>query len=87
MKSKICNNLDMMKESQQMLLLNVSSQKTVDFGLKPGNCLVFNCPDLKVGAIDVRNIQGFSHINKSQSAFLDWTLKCFQGKACSKIMK
>jgi len=78
MKSKICKKLNLMKESQRMLLLNVSSLKTVDFGLKPGKWLVFNCPDLKVGAIDVRNIQGFSHINKIQSAFLDWTLKCFQ---------
>jgi hypothetical protein len=34
----------------------------VSFGLKPGTCLAFNCPDLKVGAIDVRDINGFSHI-------------------------
>jgi hypothetical protein len=87
MNSKICNNLDMMKESQQRLLLNVSSLKTSYFGLKPGKWLIFNCPDLKVGAIDMRDNQGFSHINKIQSAFLDWTLKCFQGKACSKIKK
>jgi len=51
----------------------VSSLKTVDFGLKPGNWLVFNCPDLKVGAIDARDIQGFSHINKIYCAFLDST--------------
>jgi len=36
----------------------------VCFGLKPGNCLVFNCPDLKVGAIDISDIQGFSHNNE-----------------------
>jgi hypothetical protein len=42
--------------------MNEYSLKTAVFGLKPGNCQVFNCPDLKVGAIDVRNIQGFSHI-------------------------
>jgi ASC-1-like (ASCH) protein len=41
-----------------------SFSKLVGLGLKPGNCLAFNCPDLKVGAIDVRDIQGFSHINK-----------------------
>jgi ASC-1-like (ASCH) protein len=40
-----------------------TSLKTDDFGLKPGNRLVFNCPDLKVGAIDIRDIQGFSPIN------------------------
>jgi len=28
------------------------------FGLKPGNWLFFNCPDLKVGAIDVLNNSG-----------------------------
>jgi len=25
--------------------------------------LIFNCPDLKVGAIDMRDNQGFSHIS------------------------
>jgi len=57
-----------------MYLIVVSSLKTVDFGLKPGNCLVFNCPDLKVGAIDVLEIQGFSHIFLIFDTFLDQTL-------------
>jgi len=26
--------------------------------------LIFNCPDLKVGAIEMRDNQGFSHINE-----------------------
>jgi hypothetical protein len=43
----------------------------VDFGLKPGYCQVFNCPDLQVGAIDVRDIQGFSQIFLTLDAFLD----------------
>jgi hypothetical protein len=30
-----------------------------------------NCPDLKVGAIDMRGIQGFSHFNKLCITFLD----------------
>jgi hypothetical protein len=51
------------------------SLKAGDFGLKPGNYLVFNCPDLKVGAIDVRDIQGFSHILLIFDAFLDQTQK------------
>jgi hypothetical protein len=46
-------------------------KKLVDFGLKPGKCFIFNCPDLKVGAIDVRDIQGFSHNNKIYITFLD----------------
>jgi len=54
-----------------MYLIVVSSLKTVDFGLKPGNCLVFNCPDLKVGAIDIRDIQGFSHIFLIFDTFLE----------------
>ncbi len=48
-------------------------QELVSFGLKPGNCLVFNCPDLKVGAIYVREFQGFSHIFLIVGAFLDQT--------------
>jgi hypothetical protein len=40
----------------------VSNLKTIDYGLKPGNYLVFNCPDLKVGAIDIGDIHGFSQI-------------------------
>jgi hypothetical protein len=38
---------------------------------KPGNRLVFNCPTLKGGAIDIRDIQGFSHLNKLCITFLD----------------
>jgi hypothetical protein len=33
---------------------------TFDFGLKPRNWLFLNCPDLKVGAIDILDIMGFS---------------------------
>jgi hypothetical protein len=40
---------------------------------KPGNSLAFNCPDLKVGAIHVGDIQGFSHRDEIYSTFLDWT--------------
>jgi len=45
-------------------LMYESSLKTSNFGLKPGKWLIFNCPDLKVGAIDIRDNQGFSHINE-----------------------
>ena len=45
--------------------------KLVGFGLKPGKRLIFNCPNLKVGAIDVRDIQGFSPINNVYVTFLD----------------
>ena len=38
--------------------------KNIGFGLKSSKWLIFNCPALKGGAIDVRDIQGFSHINK-----------------------
>jgi hypothetical protein len=38
---------------------------------KPDTCLVINCPDLKVGAIDIRDIQGFSPINFIFTTFLD----------------
>ena len=48
-----------------------SGLKTAGFGLKPGKCLVSNSPTLKGGAIDVRDIQGFSHIIIICSAFLD----------------
>jgi len=41
-----------------------NSLKTSNFGLKPRKWLIFNCPDLKVGAIDMRDNQGFSHINE-----------------------
>jgi ASC-1-like (ASCH) protein len=44
------------------LLIMSPVSELVSFGLKPGNCVFFNCPNLKVGAIDVRHIQGFSHI-------------------------
>jgi len=43
--------------------IDESSLKTINFGLKPGKWLIFNCPDLKVGAIDMRDNQGFSHIS------------------------
>jgi len=45
-------------------VINLSSLKTSYFGLKPGKWLIFKCPDLKVGAIDMRDNQGFSHINE-----------------------
>jgi hypothetical protein len=48
-----------------------TSLKTDDFGLKPGNHLVLNCPTLKGGAIDLRDIQGFSPINFIFNTFLD----------------
>jgi hypothetical protein len=53
--------------------MDVSSLRTVGFGLKPRNCLVFDCPvrQLADGAIDVRNFQGFSHINKTYGIFLE----------------
>ena len=35
--------------------------------------MVFNCPDLKVGAIDALDIHGFSHIILIFDAFLDLT--------------
>jgi len=41
-----------------------SGLKTSLFGLKPSRWLIFNCPDPKVGAIDIRDNQGFSHINE-----------------------
>jgi len=44
--------------------INESSLKTSNFGLKPGKWLIFNCLDLKVEAIDMRDNQGFSHINE-----------------------
>jgi hypothetical protein len=55
-------------------LLKVSI-KTIGFGLKPGNCVVFNCPvrQLADGAINARDIQGFSHIKKIVLPFFDWT--------------
>jgi hypothetical protein len=43
---------------------NESNQKTCNFGLKPSKSLIFNCP-LKGGAIDARDIQGFSHCLKA----------------------
>jgi hypothetical protein len=53
------------------LLIMSPVSEMVSFGLKPGNCVVFNCPDLKVGAIDVRDIQGFSHIFLIFDTFLN----------------
>jgi len=47
-----------------MSLMIKSSLKTINFGLKPSKWLIFNCPDLKVGAIDIRDYQGFSHSNE-----------------------
>jgi hypothetical protein len=44
---------------------------------KPRNYLVFNCPDLKVGAIDIRDIHGFSHNNKICGTLLERTLLYF----------
>jgi hypothetical protein len=41
-----------------------SSQKTSNFGLKPGKWLIFNSPALKGGVIDIRDNQGFSRISK-----------------------
>jgi hypothetical protein len=57
-------------ESKSIFIIE-SSRKTVGFGLKPGNWQFFNCPDLKVGAINIRNIQGFSHIHLILDSFLD----------------
>jgi hypothetical protein len=37
--------------------------------------LIFNSPALKGGAIGVRDIQGFSHIEKDFGTFLDWAQK------------
>ena len=48
-----------------------SSLKTNNFGLKPNKWLIFNCPDFKVGAIDMRDNQGFSHFNEIYRPFLD----------------
>ena len=48
---------------------NESSLKTSYFGLKPGKWLIFNCPDLKVGAIEMLDNQGFSHINEILDLF------------------
>jgi len=47
------------------------SLKTVDFGLKPSNWLFFNCPDLKVGAINILDIMGFSPIDFIFDTFLN----------------
>jgi len=60
-----------------LLFIFESSLKTVVFGLKPGNCLVFNSPvrQLSVGAIDIHDIQGFSYIYKFFITFLDWALQ------------
>jgi len=44
--------------------INESGLKTNLFGLKPSKWLILNCPDLKVGAIDILDNQGFSHINE-----------------------
>jgi hypothetical protein len=46
--------------------INESSLKTSYFGLKPGKWLIFNCPvrQLADRAIDMRDNQGFSHINE-----------------------
>jgi len=45
-------------------LIHKPGLKTISFGLKPGNCLFFNCPYFKVGAIDMSDNQGFSYINE-----------------------
>ncbi len=41
------------------------SLKTIDFGLKPDKFENLSSPALKGGAIDLRDLQGFSHINKN----------------------
>jgi hypothetical protein len=53
-------------------------KELVSFGLKPGHCLVFNYPvrQLADGVIDVRDIQGFSHIFLIFDTFLDQTHLC-----------
>ena len=56
-----------------MFNFHEASLKTAYFEVKSGNCMIFNCPDLKVGAIYAIDILGFSHINKIYSAFFDWT--------------
>jgi len=69
---KVKNTKSLIKQHLAYLFLIIeSSLKTSYFGLKPGKWLIFNCPDLKVGAIDMRDNQGFSHINKTNSAILD----------------
>ena len=74
---KVKNTKSLIKQHLAYLFLIIeSSLKTSYFGLKPGKWLIFNCPDLKVGAIDMRDNQGFSHINKIHSAFLDYTHNC-----------
>jgi hypothetical protein len=47
-------------ELQHQALIHEPGIKTIGFGLKPGNCLFFNCPDLKVGAINDLDNLGFS---------------------------
>jgi len=51
------------------MLIPETGLKTVYFGLKPGSYLVFNCPTLKGGAIDVLYILGFSPIPFILDAF------------------
>jgi len=51
--------------------MNEYSLKTDFFGLKPSKWLIFNCPDLKVGAIDMRDNPGFSHIYEIYCTILD----------------
>jgi len=47
------------------------SLKTVDFGLKPGNCVITNCPvrQQAYGAIYVNDTQNFSHFKKLITPF------------------
>jgi len=56
---------------QQTINIIESNLKTIGFGLKPGKYMVFNSPALKGWAIDMRDVQGFSHNNLMLDAFLD----------------
>ena len=59
-------------------IIKESCLKTIGFWLKPANSLVFNSPDLKVGAIDVVVNKGFSPIKCFSQTFLDETHKPFR---------
>jgi len=49
-----------------VFMIHETSLKTSYFGLKPSKWLIFNSParQLADGVIDIRDNQGFSHINE-----------------------
>ena len=51
--------------------------KTTNFGINPAYILVFNNPDLKVGATDLVIFEGFRPNDYLFYTFLDRTLSCF----------